>query len=40
MIPKYLSAVDVLVLSYHKIAGSGMVNIAMACGTPISTSGL
>jgi len=40
MTSKYLSDIDVLVLSYLKAAGSGVVNIAMACGTPISTSGL
>jgi len=40
MIPKYLSAVDVLALSCLKAAGSGVVNIAMACGKPIITSGL
>ena len=40
MIPKYLSAVYVLVLLYLKAACSGVVNIAMACSKPIITSGL
>jgi len=40
MIPKYLSDIDVLVLSYLKAAGSGMIKIAMARSIPIITSGL
>ena len=40
MIPRYFSAADVVVLPYLRTSGSGVANIAMACGKPIITSDL
>jgi len=38
MIPRYFSAADVVVLPYLRTSGSGVANIAMACGKPVITS--